>query len=284
MFVCSAVAGVATPEWPHVKAHRRRPPATVSRPRPPRPADAGPTASARPAAWTCGSGWWGDVERRLSGRRLEPMLLLLPLDVASRELLLDELEAELQHRGGIIDRHAGPVAADGHAEPLGGPLGVGTERRRSRPTSRGTRCPVLSPFRRAITAPPFARAAPCKRPAEGAAPPFHQRVGEVFGMTADRIDLERRQVTVDRQMQRYAGQDGVDDAEGGGGAHHHGAQPCLGRAPSTAARPRRGLLFQGLRGALLRRDQFSRRRGAQPCAAPASASAVKPHVCPLAAR
>jgi hypothetical protein len=46
------------------------------------------------------------------------MLLLLPLDVAS-ELLLDELEAELQHRGGILDRRAGPigpVAADGHAE------------------------------------------------------------------------------------------------------------------------------------------------------------------------
>jgi hypothetical protein len=74
-------------------------------------------------------------------------------------------------------------------------------------------------------------------------------------------------------MQRYAGQDGVDDAEGGGGAHHHGAQPCRGRAPSTAARPRRGLLFQGLRGALLRRDQFYSAARAEPCAAPASASA-----------
>jgi hypothetical protein len=30
-------------------------------------------------------------------------------------------------------------------------------------------------------------------------------VGEVLGMTADRVELERRRVTVDRQMQRYGG-------------------------------------------------------------------------------
>jgi hypothetical protein len=92
------------------------------------------------------------------------MLLLLPLDVAS-ELLFDELEAELRHCGDILDRHAGPigpVAADGHAELLGGPLGVGTEPAISTSVTRH-RCPVLSPFRRAITAPPSCRAAPCIR-------------------------------------------------------------------------------------------------------------------------
>jgi integrase len=31
------------------------------------------------------------------------------------------------------------------------------------------------------------------------------RVGEVLGMTADRLELDRRRVTVDRQMQRYGG-------------------------------------------------------------------------------
>jgi hypothetical protein len=132
MFVCSCVrlwrrrnAGVARCQSP---SDAGRPPRSVDLARP------GPLTlgrQPRPAtAWTCGSGSWVTWNAALSGRRHEPILLLLPLDVAS-ELLLDELEAELRHRGGILDRHAGPigpVAADGHAELLGGPLGVGTER------------------------------------------------------------------------------------------------------------------------------------------------------------
>jgi hypothetical protein len=89
------------------KPIRRRPPATIIRPRPPSPVDAGPPAApGRQPGLAVGV--VDEVERRLSGRRLEPMMLLLPLDVAS-ELLLDELEAELQHRGGILDRHTGPI-------------------------------------------------------------------------------------------------------------------------------------------------------------------------------
>jgi hypothetical protein len=89
MFVCSAVAGVATPPWPNVKPHLTPAAATISRPRPLRPADAGPpSAAGRP--------------------RLD-----LRVGVVG-DLLLEELEAELQHRGGILDRHAGPI---GQAPP-----------------------------------------------------------------------------------------------------------------------------------------------------------------------
>jgi hypothetical protein len=142
------------------KPIRRRPPATIIRPRPPSPVDAGPPAApGRQPGLAVGV--VDEVERRLSGRRLEPMMLLLPLDVAS-ELLLDELEAELQHRGGILDRHTGPI---GQSPPTVTPSFSAApwrrhRTRRSRPASRGTGAPVLSQLRRAITAAPFCRAAP----------------------------------------------------------------------------------------------------------------------------
>ena len=40
------------------------------------------------------------------------------------------------------------------------------------------------------------------------------RIGEVLGLTADRVDLEHRLVTIDRQLQRIGNDDGAHDAEG----------------------------------------------------------------------
>ena len=84
------------------------------------------------------------------------------------------------------------------------------------------------------------------------------RVGEVLGMTADRVVVDQREVTVDRQMQRYGGRAVLTTPK---------AQKARKiTVPSLVAVELRrhlrdqvseGILFRGLRGAeMLRRDQF----------------------------
>jgi len=83
------------------------------------------------------------------------------------------------------------------------------------------------------------------------------RVGEVLGMTVDRLELDSRRVTVDRQMQRYAGQMTLTTPKA--------EKVRTITVPNLVAVELRrhlrdygpeGLLFHGLRGALLRRDQW----------------------------
>jgi integrase len=84
------------------------------------------------------------------------------------------------------------------------------------------------------------------------------RVGEVLGMTADRLELDRRQVTVDRQMQVYGGQRVLTTPKA--------EKVRTITVPNLVAVELRrhlrdhqadGILFRGLRGAeMLRRDQF----------------------------
>src|SRR5215207_9621598 len=66
------------------------------------------------------------------------------------------------------------------------------------------------------------------------------RVGEVLGLTADRVAIDARQVTVDRQMQRYSGRGGADHAEGGEGPHDHRPVARRRRASAAHAGPRVG--------------------------------------------
>jgi integrase len=84
------------------------------------------------------------------------------------------------------------------------------------------------------------------------------RVGEVLGMTADRIMLDRRQVTVDRQMQRYGNRNVFTTPKGE-------KVRTIVMAPTIALELRRhlrdhareGVLFRGVRtGEMMRRDQF----------------------------
>ena len=84
------------------------------------------------------------------------------------------------------------------------------------------------------------------------------RVGEVLGMTADRVELERRQVTVDRQMQRYGGELVLTTPKA--------EKVRTIMVPNLVAVELRrhlrdhqatGILFRGRRGAtMVRRDQF----------------------------
>jgi integrase len=84
------------------------------------------------------------------------------------------------------------------------------------------------------------------------------RVGEVLGMTDDRLTLDQCSVTVDRQLQRISGQMTFTTPK---------AEKVRTIAvPDLVAEELRrhlrdhvgdgGLLFRGVRGALLRRDQF----------------------------
>ena len=61
------------------------------------------------------------------------------------------------------------------------------------------------------------------------------RVGEVLGMTPDRLELERRQVTIDRQLQRIGGQPHTHDTEGREDPDDRGAGP--GRIRASPAPP-----------------------------------------------
>jgi integrase len=84
------------------------------------------------------------------------------------------------------------------------------------------------------------------------------RVGEVLGVTADRLELDQRQVTVDRQMQVYGGRRVLTTPKA--------EKVRTIRVPGLVAVELRrhlrdhqadGILFRGLRGAeMLRRDQF----------------------------
>jgi integrase len=84
------------------------------------------------------------------------------------------------------------------------------------------------------------------------------RVGEVLGMTADRLDLEKRRVTVDRQMQRIGNESRLTTPK----AEKVRTVTVPGLVAVELRRHIRdhvaeGILFRGLRGApMLRRDQF----------------------------
>jgi integrase len=84
------------------------------------------------------------------------------------------------------------------------------------------------------------------------------RVGEVLGMTADRLALDQRKVTIDRQMQRIDGECRLTTPKAE-------KTRTIKVPPLVAVELRRhlrdhqaeGVLFRGLRGApMLRRDQF----------------------------
>jgi integrase len=83
------------------------------------------------------------------------------------------------------------------------------------------------------------------------------RVGEVLGMTADRIVLDRREVTVDRQMQRI-GNEFVMTTPKAEKVRTITVPALVAVELRRHLRERpEGILFRGLRGApMLRRDQF----------------------------
>lgn len=84
------------------------------------------------------------------------------------------------------------------------------------------------------------------------------RVGEVFGMTVDRLDLEHRQATVDRQMQRHGGRNTLTTPK----AEKVRTITVPGLVAVELRRHLRehraeGILFRGGRtGEPMRRDQF----------------------------
>lgn len=84
------------------------------------------------------------------------------------------------------------------------------------------------------------------------------RVGEVLGMSADRLALERREVTIDRQLQRIGGKSVLTTPK----AEKTRTIIVPGLVAVELRRHLRdhesdGLLFRGKRGAeMLRRDQF----------------------------
>lgn len=84
------------------------------------------------------------------------------------------------------------------------------------------------------------------------------RVGEVIGMTADRLDLRRREVTVDRQLQRIGGEMVFTTPK----AEKARTIVVPGVVVTELRRhlrdhQREGLLFRGKRGTpTIRRDQF----------------------------
>ena len=83
------------------------------------------------------------------------------------------------------------------------------------------------------------------------------RVGEVLGLTVDRLDLEHRLVVVDRQLQRIGNKMAFTTPKG--------EKARTIKVPSAVAlelrrhvreHPDDGLLFRGGRGAEMRRDYF----------------------------
>lgn len=83
------------------------------------------------------------------------------------------------------------------------------------------------------------------------------RVGEVLGLSVDRVDLEQRRVTIDRQLQRIGGENILTTPK----AEKVRKITVPGVVAVELRRHMRdhsgdGLLFRGLRGAELRRDQF----------------------------
>jgi integrase len=91
-------------------------------------------------------------------------------------------------------------------------------------------------------------------------------VGEVLGMTADRIEIDARRVTVDRQLQRIGNENRLTTPK----AEKVRTITVPGLVAVELRRHLRdrapeGILFRGLRGApMLRRDQFIRADGGRP--------------------
>lgn len=140
--------------------------------------------------------------------RLEPDLGGLPL-AAVDQLALKRLRAKLADRyatetvrhtmtyAGMILRAAYVSRRIGH-DPT-----AGLRERRRRADDTGRVGPDQIPSRAEAQA--ILAAAPDRFRAAIALGFAGLRVGEVLAMTADRVDLAHRRVTVDRQVQRYAG-------------------------------------------------------------------------------
>lgn len=132
-------------------------------------------------------------------------------------------------------------------------IGASSQRRRNRDAHDVT--PEEVPTRAEVTA--IWSAAPPAFRAAIALGVSGLRVGEVLGMTADRVDVEHGLVTVDRQMQRI-GNEVVHTTP-------KGEKARTIRVPSSVALELRrhlreqegdGILFRGGRGALMRRPYF----------------------------
>jgi integrase len=134
---------------------------------------------------------------------------------------------------------------------------VGAQSKRRRAGDRVGRVgPEAVPTREEVAA--IWNAAPASYRAAIALGATGLRVGEVLGLTADRVDVEQRLVTVDRQLQRIGPEMRLTTPKG--------EKARTIRVPSAVALELRrhirehqdsGLLFRGVRGAeQLRRDQF----------------------------
>lgn len=132
---------------------------------------------------------------------------------------------------------------------------VGTGSKRRRDADRDKVRPSDVPTREEVAA--IWGAAPSKYRAAIALGATGLRIGEVTGLTADRIDIEGKLVTVDRQLQRVGGSLKLTTVKG--------EKPRTIRVPAAVALELRrhlrdhdgGLLFRGVRCAhSLRRDQF----------------------------
>lgn len=131
----------------------------------------------------------------------------------------------------------------------------GTQSRRRRSADRDRVGAENVPTRAEVAA--IWRAAPAPYRAAIALGATGLRVGEVVGLTVDRVNLAERLVTVDRQLQRIDGRMQFTTPKG--------EKVRTIRVPGAVALELRrhlrdhdadGLLFRGGRGAELRRDQF----------------------------
>jgi integrase len=134
---------------------------------------------------------------------------------------------------------------------------VGAQSRRRRASDRDRVGPDDVPTREEVAA--IWNATPAPYRAAVALGATGLRIGEVLGLTADRIDLDERLVVIDRQRQRIANKMTFTKPKG--------EKVRSIRIPAAVALELRrhlrehaasGLLFSGRRGADLRRDQFYR--------------------------
>ncbi len=194
--------------------------------------------------------------------RLEPMLGALPLRSIDR-LKLQSVQQTLGDRYArstveVTMSYAGAVLRAAHAN---GRIGRDPTRGLRAPKARagepdGRVGPNAVPTRAEAVA--ILEGAPARYRAAIALGLAGLRVGEVLGMSADRVELEHRRVTVDRQLQRVGGELVLTSPK----AEKARTIVVPGAVAVELRRHLRdhsghGMLFRGVRGTpMLRRDQF----------------------------
>jgi integrase len=193
-------------------------------------------------------------------RRLDPHIGSVPLSKVD-QLMLKRMRGELATKYAprtvkLTMAYAGMILRSAHASRrIGYDPTAGLRDKRARADERTSVRPEDVPTRAEALA--ILGGAPTPFRAAIALGLAGLRVGEVLGLSVDRLELDRRRVTVDRQMQRYAGQMTLTTPKA--------EKVRTIKVPNLVAVELRrhvrdhasdGLLFHGGRGALLRRDYF----------------------------